>query len=231
VNRRAAFRLELLCTFALVRDREPVGLTAGAQRLLAFLALRRRSLRRSTVADTLWQDAPAERRSGNLRSALWRINRVDRRLVIATGDLLGLAPDVEVDVREVAQRARQVLDGGPAAALERQHLVADLLPDWPDDWVLVERERFRQLRLHALEALAVHLSRLGRHAEAIEAGRVAVSAEPLRESAHRVLIAAYLDGGMRLDADRQYRECRDLLQRNLAIAPSLLLQRIVQAGP
>lgn len=226
-----AFRLELLRAFALVRDRQVVDLTAGAQRLLAFLALRRRSLRRSTVAGTLWQDAPAGRRSGNLRSALWRINRVDRRLVIATGDLLGLSPDVEVDVGEAAQQARQLLDGASAAALERGHLIADLLPDWPDDWVLVERERFRQLRLHALEALSERLSRLGSHAEAIEAARVAVSAEPLRESAHRALIAAYLDGGRRLDADRQYRECRDLLRRNLAIAPSSLLQRIVRAGP
>ena len=30
----------------------------------------------------------------------------------------------------------------------------DLLPGWYDDWVLLERERLRQLRLHMLEQLA-----------------------------------------------------------------------------
>jgi DNA-binding SARP family transcriptional activator len=156
---------------------------------------------------------------------------VDRRLLTTTGELVGLSPDVEVDVAEVAQQARELLDGGAAPALRRHDLVADLLPAWVDDWVLVERERFRQLRLHALEALSLRLSRLGRHAEAIEAALDAVSAEPLRESAHRALIAAYLGGGQRVDAVRQYRECRDLLRDELAIAPSRLMRRIVQAGP
>jgi hypothetical protein len=43
-------------------------------------------------------------------------------------------------------------------------LSADLLPDWYDDWMLVEAEDWRQLRLHALEALAGHLTAAGRWA-------------------------------------------------------------------
>jgi len=62
-------------------------------------------------------------------------------------------------------------------------LSADLLPDWYDDWVLLEAEDWRQLRLHALEALAGRLIALGRWGEAANAAGAAVRAEPLRESA------------------------------------------------
>jgi DNA-binding SARP family transcriptional activator len=212
----------------LVRDHRPVALAEGTQRLLALLALLDRPVRRGTVAGTLWSGAPPERRAGNLRSALWRLRRVDGRVVGATGDLVRLGPEVEVDVRDVAHRARRLLDGG-AALPTVADLAADVLPDWREDWVLAERERFRQLRLHALEALALRMIRHGRHAEAAAAARAAVSAEPLRESAHRVLIAAYLAGGGRPAALEQYRECCHLLRRGLGIGPSPALQQLVEA--
>src|SRR5215210_3933939 len=57
-------------------------------------------------------------------------------------------------------------------------LGAELLPDWYDEWLQFERERYRQVRLHALEALASAFSRAGRHAQAVEAALGAVAAEP-----------------------------------------------------
>ena len=56
-----------------------------------------------------------------------------------------------------------------------------LLPDWYDDWVAVERERLRELRAHALEALCHRLTAAGRFGEATEAGLAVVRDEPLRE--------------------------------------------------
>jgi DNA-binding SARP family transcriptional activator len=56
-------------------------------------------------------------------------------------------------------------------------------PDWYDDWLQMERERFRQLRLHALETLAERFVALGRHAQAIDAALAAVQVDPLRETA------------------------------------------------
>jgi DNA-binding SARP family transcriptional activator len=105
--------------------------------------------------------------------------------------------------------------------------LVDLLPDWYDDWVILERERYRQLRLHALEALSRLLADRDRYAEAIDVGLAAVACEPLRESAHRVLIRTHLAEGNVAEAARQYRSYRRMLQEELGVEPSEELGRLV----
>jgi DNA-binding SARP family transcriptional activator len=115
---------------------------------------------------------------------------------------------------------------GGAARLE---LSAELLPTWydDDDWLLVERERFHQLRLHALEALCQRLTAAGRYGQAVDAGLAAVAAEPLRESAQRTLIKAHLAEGNYGEANRQYELCRHLLAEELGVQPSNALRELV----
>jgi DNA-binding SARP family transcriptional activator len=93
--------------------------------------------------------------------------------------------------------------------------------------VLLERERFRQLRLHALERLCDRLTAQGRFAEATEAGLAAVAGEPLRESAHRALIRAYLAEGNPGEAVGQYERLRALLRDELGVSPSPLVDRML----
>jgi len=64
-----------------------------------------------------------------------------------------------------------------------------------DDWVVLEQERWDQLRLHALEATAEVLLCRGQHMLALEASLVAARSELFRESAHRVIIRVYLAEG------------------------------------
>src|SRR4029450_13229953 len=71
-------------------------------------------------------------------------------------------------------------------------VMGELLPGWYEDWVLFERERLRQLQMHALEAIAGRLTAERGFAGGIGGGRAAVRLEPLRESATRALIAAHL---------------------------------------
>ena len=78
---------------------------------------------------------------------------------------------------------------------ESRQLEGDLLPDWYDDWLEIERERLRQLRVHALEHLGEHALRRGRFGAAIDRALAAIAADPLRESAHRLLIRAYIAEG------------------------------------
>ncbi len=74
-------------------------------------------------------------------------------------------------------------------------LGADVLPDWTEAWLAVERERFRQIRLNALEELSSALTAPGRFADAVVTAREAVHTAPSREGARRALIEAHLAQG------------------------------------
>jgi DNA-binding SARP family transcriptional activator len=202
----------------------------NGQRLLAFLALQGRPLTRSFVAGSLWIDSTDNRASASLRSALWRLNR-DGRFVDANGEQLALLPAVQVDVADAVAQAYRLLD--PACddvpGLGEVRLHDDLLPDWYDDWIALERERFRQLRVHALERLCDLLIGAGRFGEAIETGLAVACAEPLRESAHRILIRAHLAEGNRAEALAQYRRFRTLLHDELGLEPSQEMSSLVAA--
>ncbi|ADB53382.1 AfsR/SARP family transcriptional regulator [Conexibacter woesei] len=232
-TRDEPLRLTLLGGFELRHGGEQVELPASAQRLVAFLAIRARPLQRLHVAGSLWLDAPEERANAALRTALWRSRRRGCPLVDARGPSIGLAPGVEVDLHASARLARTVLESPPRkivelAGLDHVWANGELLPDWYDDWVLIERERHRQLRLHALEALCEALTVAGRHGEAIEAGIAAVASEPLRESAHRVLICVHLAEGNVAEALRQYRLFGELLRDQLGLDPSARLRELIE---
>ncbi len=229
-----SMRLDLLVGFTVCTEQGPVELPGAAQRLLAFLALQERPRERLFVAGSLWTDANDERAGASLRSTLWRIGKAAGSIVSARGTGLALAETVRVDLHDATTCARRVIANPhdhSMADLQLLGLAGDLLPDWYDDWVLLERERFRHLRLHALEALCAALAEQGRYGEATEAGLAAVAGEPLRESAHRVLIAAHLAEGNPSEAIRQYRLCRRLLGDQLGIAPSERMQQLVAHLP
>jgi DNA-binding SARP family transcriptional activator len=221
-------RLTLIDGFELRYDGEPARLPLGSQRLVAYLALHGRPLLRIHVAGTLWLHASESRSCSNLRTALWRLGGGRKSVVEATTSHVGLSREVVVDAHRMATLARGLLaDPATAGGLESAELVGDLLPDWYDDWVLLERERLRQLRMHGLEALAEHAIREGRYGQAIDIALAAVQADPLRESAHRVLIRAHLAEGNAGVALRHYHEYRRLVGEALEIGPSHELEQLV----
>jgi hypothetical protein len=69
-----------------------------------------------------------------------------------------------------------------------------------EDWALVEAENWRQLRPHALEAVAGLLADAERFGEAVGTAQAAVNADPLRESPHAALIAVHLRDGNQSEA-------------------------------
>jgi DNA-binding SARP family transcriptional activator len=222
--------LGLLDGFRLRHRGRTVRLQPGAQRLLAFLALHDRPLHRLYVAGRLWTDSEQEHANASLRTTLWRLRRPGCVLVDATPSEMALADDVVVDVREAIARAQRVLDnGGRPPDLAGLIDAGDLLPDLYDDWVILERERFRQLRLHALERLCDDLTAAGAFAAAAEAGFAAIASEPLRESAHRALIATHIAEGNLSEALRQYRVYCDLARDHLGIQPSPHLRAMMSS--
>jgi DNA-binding SARP family transcriptional activator len=208
-------------------------LSGGSQRLLAFLALRSEAVTRGAAAGSLWPEASGDHAASSLRSALTRLGSSTRDAVAVTDIDLRLADDVVVDIRESQDFARRLLEPeAPAAvgelgATSISVLSRDLLPDWYDDWVVPEAEEWRQLRLHALEALSVRLTTAGRFAHAMGAALAAVRVEPLRESATAAVIRVHLAEGNQADARREFRRYRAFLQRELGVEPTTNLFDLV----
>ena len=205
----------------------------GSQRLLALLALRDRALTRASVAGTLWPDSSEEHAHSSLRSALGRLSRVTRDAVVVTPLDLCLADSVTVDLRDARALAHRLLDPG-AVLLDGDLGVAsvdvlsvEVLPDWYDDWVLVEAEEWRQLRLHALEALADRLVAEGRFGEAAGAALACVRAEPLRETSRAAVIRVHLAEGNEAEALREFERYRALMQAELGLDPTPRLRGLI----
>lgn len=220
-TRPAGRRLYLLGDFLMAEGGWPILLPANVERVVAYLAVAARPQPRTKVAGTLWADVSEARAHARLRGALWRIAQDAPGWVLRDGNRLGLADDVQVDLHGAIDHARRVTDGADLRPGDEQldDLLADLLPHWEEDWLLFERQRLHQLRVHALEALCRRLA--SEHpARAVEAGIVAVATEPLRESAHRALITAHLAEGNVSEARRQFFAFRDLIEDNLGISPT-----------
>jgi DNA-binding SARP family transcriptional activator len=228
-------RLCLLGGFQLFIDGEGVVVPASSQRVLACLGLHTRPQPRPQLARIIWAELTDQRAIANLRAALWKLHAVRGQVIAARNDRLSLREDVGVDVADVRERAWELLDsardtrvGVLAESAELLDLFSnDVLPSWEDDWVVFERERIRQLRIHAIEALSMRLRRENRHAEAIEAGLVAVAADPLRETAQRALIEAHLAEGNTMDARRQFDSFCALLSKDLGVLPSPALSALI----
>jgi DNA-binding SARP family transcriptional activator len=224
-------RLGLLDAFEVVCGGMPVQLPNVAQRLVAFVALHERPVQREYVAGMLWPDTSDQRAAGNLRSTLWRVQTRAQGLLDSRDRRLKLEPSVRVDLRVAERVARRILASSTAhePPPDLNLFASDLLPDWyHDDWVLLERERFRQLRLRALDTLCERHTRAGRLTEALEAGLLSLTGEPLRESAHRALVRVHLADGNAIEALRQYRLCQRLLREQLGIEPTQQMRDLIE---
>jgi DNA-binding SARP family transcriptional activator len=228
------FMVAVLGGFGLFWGHSLVSIPRTSQRLVAFLALHGRALKRTAIAGALWPDASESHAYSNLRSALSRLESTARRALMTSKLELGLAEGVTVDFHLAQALARRLLDSTVTPDRTELGLTAvtalsaELLPDWYDDWALSEAEAWRQLRLHALEALVGRLSAAGRWGEAAGAAAAAVQAEPLRESARAALIQVHLAEGNQSEAMREFTRYRALLNSELGLTPTPRLNELIR---
>lgn len=227
------FTLSLLPSFGLTWAGRPSAIPIRAQRLVVLLALAARPLQRSVVAARLWPDVINSRANASLRATLWSLPRDTPSVVVVKNNSLAIEPTATIELVEARDLASRIIDGDvtdEGAHRAQALLTEDLLPDWSEEWLSVDRDLFRQLRLHALDALCVHLARAGQYASAIAIGLASVACEPTRESAQRALMTAHLLEGNRMEALRTYHSYLAIARREMGIGPSGHLEALLQAA-
>jgi DNA-binding SARP family transcriptional activator len=230
--RTDAVHVTLLGEFQLLAGDDVLPVSGGSERLLAFVALNRQAVGRLLVAGTLWSEVTEGRAYATLRSALARMDRASRKALHVTPLSLGMAHGVVVDLRDARALAHRLLGTTPPveadlSAAATASLSLDLLPLWYDDWVLIEAEDWRQLRLHALEALVGGLTAAKRFGDATAAAGAAVRADPLRESAQAALINVHLAEGNQSEALRTFDRFSRLLHSDLGLVPTPRLRELI----
>jgi DNA-binding SARP family transcriptional activator/TolB-like protein len=195
-----------------------------ARGLLALVALARDGrLARAAAAGKLWSgshDAKANLRQC-LRDIRASLDAAGTGLLIAGDQALALDRGrLAIDVLALPRDEGSV--AFDLAAYDDDCLLRDIEISDPafDDWLALERTRWRG-RLHqVLEAHAQSRLVLGDLAGAIASASRLVGFEPTLESAHRVLMRCHADQGDRSQALRQFEMCRERLAVDLGVAPS-----------
>lgn len=219
-----AVQVCLLGGFQLNVDGSPWVVQPAGQRLLALVALAPRGVERMSAAFQLWPDTNERRAMANLRSTLWRVNRLRNDIVETAGSRLLIAEHVWIDVRDGIEEQAQHARTSSLAALP-YHTVADLLPEWYDDWLVVEQERYRQWRLHQLEDRAQHALDDGHAGEALQLALSAAAIDPARTRAHALIMAAHRQEDNELDARRERQRYESSVGSLIEQAPAVTLPR------
>jgi predicted ATPase/DNA-binding SARP family transcriptional activator len=223
-------RIELLGRFAVLVDGTPIPDSQWRLRksrsVIKLLALAPgRALHPERVQELLWPQREPGSASNNLRQAVYHARRAlscgggDGATLLATqGDLLTLAPQIELDVDEFEAAAARAEASRDPADLERaiEAYTGELLSeDAYEDWVAERRRSLAERNVHLLLELAATRA----PADAVDLLHRTIVADPLNEEAHRALMRAYAATGRRSQALAQYEALRRTLSDALAADP------------
>lgn len=197
--------------------------------LLAYLALRSAETHtRDRLAALLWEEADEDLARTSLRQALAAIRKSlpgsAHGALIADGDSLRIDPGlVCTDVAEL----HRAIDAGTrtslndAVNLHRGDLLEglDARSTAYDEWLSQERQALRRRVTEASQKLSALCAAQDDVEGAIRACTRLITLEPLNEVAHRNLMDLHARAGNYAEALRQYQVCRDILRRELDVAP------------
>jgi DNA-binding SARP family transcriptional activator len=224
------FHLRLVGGFAATQDGRDIRLPAASRRLVVATGLHACPIPRHVAAERLWPHLEPRSALSSLRTALFRLNTSDSAMLDTGPGYIALGEHVEVYVHALAAFASRLIDGPVAdddAEESIRRLTMAILPDCDDDWLRLERDRLRDLFLHAIEAHAARLSATGHYARALGAAHAALAADPVRETAAATLIAIHLAERNRPQAVRTYRDFRERLRAIIDAKPADELRALV----
>src|SRR6266487_3779887 len=215
--------MHLLGDFSLLSGDTPVTTmhVARLQSLLTYLVLHRTAPQaRSHLAFLMWPDSTEAQAHSNLRKVLSQLRQAlpyATHFVSANRQILQWQPAPEViftlDIEDFeralarASQAEQVQDmAGVRQALEQVTRLyrGDLLPSCYDDWILPERDRFRQLFVTASERLMALLEQERAYSAAITVAQQLLHHDSVHEATYRQLMRLHALHGDRAAALRTY---------------------------
>lgn len=197
---------------------------AKPREALVYLLLNREGVTRDRLGAALWPDTPPSRLKNSFHVALHHLRKSleHPEWIVLKGDRYGLAPELRTWLDAHAFEAA-VRDAGSDPQALRAALAlwrGDLLEgEAVGSWVDEHRERFGRLADGAWLALGDTLVESGADEEAAEAFHTLVLRDPLREEAHRSLMAAWVRLGQRSRALRHFEDLCALLHAELNAVP------------
>ena len=204
--------------------------TAKAEALLYYLAVAGQGRPREALANLLWGEMPEAKAKRNLTQILSLLRKRFEPFLEIEPQQVGFKPgtDYWIDVVEFEQMLEAV---DPAKSLEQLRQAVDLYRgDFLqgffvkeafsfEEWALTERERLRELMLHALQTLLNGALTQADYAAGLDyAGRL-LALEPWHETAHRQMMRLLALSGRREAALAQYETCRQVLAEALGVEP------------
>jgi two-component SAPR family response regulator len=208
---------------------------AAMAKELFFYILLHGPLERDALGLVFWPDLSTKRMTDSFHSTLYRVRRaVGGDAVINDGGVYRIGDlDYWFDVAEfeaLVQRARLLPPHDwQAEDLWRRAVrlyADDFLADVDRLWALSKREALREMYLEALVALGRCYETRRAFEEAIRWYKQALAVDDLREDVHRRVMRCYAAAGRRSAALAQYQTCREILARDLGVAPMEETERL-----
>ncbi|MEZ4657624.1 MAG: BTAD domain-containing putative transcriptional regulator [Caldilineaceae bacterium] len=210
------------------------------QSLLSYLVLRSGVAQtRQHLAFLFWPDSSDSQARTNLRNALHQLRNIlpgiDLCLQIDASSVMWRADaPSHVDIIRFDHLFKQA-DQKQSPAAQRQLLEqaltlyrGDLLPDCYEEWILPEREEWRQKYGGGLEKLADVLEKQRDYRAAIDLCQRLLKFDPLLESTYTRLMRLHALNGDRAAALRVYHTCMTTLVRELGVEPGPTTQGVYE---
>jgi DNA-binding SARP family transcriptional activator len=217
-------------------DGTRVGGAAAQRRSLALLSVLAvhgaGGVSRDRLLALLWSDGDPDKIRHALTQSLYHIRRAldCDDLFVITGATIALnAERIASDVAELVERAGRKDHEGAAAIYRGPFLDGFVLPSSVDfdQWMSIERVRFRQLAARSLERLGAAAEQRADWAGAVDAYRRFVALDPLSATATMRLMRALWSSGDRAAAIQQGRKHAALLHDELEIEPDAAVERLI----
>ena len=233
-------RVYLFGSPTIIRDDMPLPITSQkAQALFYYLISNRQVYSRERLAALFWGDTSERQAKGSLRNTLYELRRdlapgnmPAKEYILAEGNTLCFNTEADywldteefewlLDKKGEGERVRMGNWSKAAELYRGDFLEGFIVKDSFDfeDWSFFERERLQRRCLEALTELSDYCSRQGEYERAIAYATQILSRDNLQENIHRQLMRLYYAAGNRSAALRQYEICKEVIERELGVAP------------